>query len=261
MTPLSNQDTADLVNGNQDLVSLFKDGSVSQVLAVAMDGNKNDVAFSTKSEDASLLSGLGIGYEGVLPVTPVIAQLKKGDDGFDRIDISVPKAQAQALMSRPDKASLTFRFKVSSKDSVILFNGRNLVAEGLASIEDDGAGGFVMVLVVSNVSGGLTFSDLTGTLFNVASKEDFFKSTLDKIHSKSYVYQDLVNLEIKNLDPNKWSEYKNAIDKQYSPTVEDIQRVIDNVNTGQTPSSGGGCSLGFAPASLLLLLPMMFLRR
>ncbi|MCF4115092.1 MULTISPECIES: Synerg-CTERM sorting domain-containing protein [Dethiosulfovibrio] len=112
-------------------------------------------------------------------------------------------------------------------------------------------------------SNGCISEDLGGSEFDIQTEAAMVNETLTRISGGSYVYQDLVNLGISNLDPSKWNEYKSRIDGLSSPTVGDIQDVVTSVNEGGASggSSGGGCSVGYAPAWFLLGLPLLsFLR-
>jgi Synergist-CTERM protein sorting domain-containing protein len=90
---------------------------------------------------------------------------------------------------------------------------------------------------------------------------------MEKIGSKNYSYQDLVNMGLLNLDSSKWYEYKSEIDKLVDPVKEDIQKAIDAINTAKpvpasSGSGGAGCSIGgIAPAAFFLLLPLFLFQK
>ncbi|MCF4113181.1 MULTISPECIES: lectin like domain-containing protein [Dethiosulfovibrio] len=256
-------DLVDLVNDNTDLIALFK----REEVALAMAGSLipgSELDFSSASGDSTYVSRLGMGYEGAQgKVTPVMVQTKKGSKDFDGLDVSLPEAQRKSLMASGSSEKLAFRFRVTSGDKALLFKGRNLMAEKLASLKKDEDGFPYLEFILSNGSGGLSFDDLDGTAVDIHDKAKFIDDVLSKISTGKYVYQDLVNIYIENLDQSKFSEYKAEIDKLTTPTLADIETIVEAVNKGETPPSGGGggCSVGLVPSTAILLLPLLFLRK
>ncbi|MEA3283787.1 MAG: lectin like domain-containing protein [Synergistota bacterium] len=265
--PLSTADTADLVNGNSDLVALFESGHVESILAASLSSSASDIGFTM--EGGSHVSAFRMAYDGGGSVTPLVVRMKDdGADRIDRFDISLSGKETASAMKDGVSDRLTFRFRVVSGDMVVMFHDsrrkckRNLIAEKLASSDQDGAE-HVLTFSVSDGSEGLTFEDLGGSEFDLQTEAAMVEETLTRISGGNYVYQDLVNLGISNLDPSKWNEYKSRIDGLSSPTLEDIQAVVTSVNEGGASggSSGGGCSVGYAPALFILGIPLLsFLR-
>ncbi|MEA3285652.1 MAG: lectin like domain-containing protein [Synergistota bacterium] len=256
-------DLVDLVNDNTDLIALFK----REEVALAMAGSLipgSELDFPSASGDSTYVSRLGMGYEGAQgKVTPVMVQTKKGSKDVDGLDVSLPEAQRKSLMASGSSEKLAFRFRVTSGDKALLFKGRNLMAEKLASLKKDEDGFPYLEFILSNGSGGLSFDDLDGTAVDIHDKAKFIDDVLSKISTGKYVYQDLVNIYIENLDQSKFSEYKAEIDKLTTPTLADIETIVEAVNKGETPPSGGGggCSVGLVPSTAILLLPLLFLRK
>ncbi|MEA3285483.1 MAG: Synerg-CTERM sorting domain-containing protein [Synergistota bacterium] len=267
--PMTAGETADIVNGNGDLLNLFSEDKVAEIVAVKFDGNVKDIKIPVKKDYAKNVTDIAVKYEGSVAITPVIAQIKNDGslgDG-DNFDFSLPVAQIRSLMTNISNNVLTFRLRIASKDSVIMFRGRNLVAERLATVEEKD-GFYYVVLNVSNRPGaGLTFDDLSGSVFAVEIEDHLIQSILEKIGSRNYSYQDLVNMGLLNLDSAKWYEYKSEIDKLVDPVKDDIQKAIDAINTAKpvpasSGSGGSGCSIGgIAPAAFFLLLPLFLLQK
>jgi len=266
--PMTSSETADIVNGNGDLLNLFSEDKVAEIVAVKLEGDVKDIEFPAKKDHAKNVTNIAVKYEGSQAITPVIAQIKNNDaDDGDNFDFSLPVAQIRSLMANVSNNTLTFRLKISSIESVIMFNGRNLVAERLATVEEKDGGYYVVVNVSNRPGTGLTFEDLSGSVFAVDTEEHLIQTIMEKIGSKNYSYQDLVNMGLSNLDSSKWYEYKSEIDKLVDPVKEDIQKAIDATNTAKpvpasSGSGGAGCSIGgIAPAAFFLLLPLFLFQK
>ncbi|EFC92403.1 hypothetical protein Dpep_2381 [Dethiosulfovibrio peptidovorans DSM 11002] len=266
--PMTSSETADIVNGNGDLLKLFSEDKVAEIVAVNLDGDVKDIKFPAKKDHAKNVTDIAVKYEGSQAITPVIVQIKNNDsDDGDNFDLSLPVAQIRSLMANVSNNTLTFRLKISSKESVIMFNGRNLVAERLATVEEKDGEYYVVVNVSNRPGTGLTFEDLSGSVFAVDTEEHLIQTIMEKIGSRNYSYQDLVNMGLLNLDSFKWYEYKSEIDKLVDPVKEDIQKAIDAINTAKpvpasSGSGGAGCSIGgIAPAALFLLLPLLLFQK
>ncbi|GAB1486342.1 hypothetical protein MASR2M79_13910 [Aminivibrio sp.] len=82
---------------------------------------------------------------------------------MDKFDL-LPSEQISSLMAGPAETTLTFRFRVTAKESVVMFNGKNLATENRASIvEEDEL--YYMVSSFQTIEAGLTFEDLAGSVF------------------------------------------------------------------------------------------------
>ncbi|GAB1487503.1 hypothetical protein MASR2M79_25650 [Aminivibrio sp.] len=163
---MTDQETADLINGNDDLRRLFREDKVAAIIAVQLNGGVKDMEIPADSVHSKNVEAVGVEYEGTQTVTPVIAQIKSegSSESMDKFDLSLPSEQISSLMAGPAETTLTFRFRVTAKESVVMFNGRNLAAENRASIvEEDEL--YYSCRLFKRSEAGLTFEDLAGSVF------------------------------------------------------------------------------------------------